>query len=456
MHDRRQTVRLRSSIAWWAGHLRPYRLTVVLSVIASVGAGIVASLDPLLMRHLIDVSLPRRQFAKASLFVVSLVLCFVGRVWIGGWGGLLTFRVAQGLGQDLRLELLTHMSGLSLDWHERLALGEKLSRFDQDAEVVAQFSSDVVNTIVRTITSFAINLFIMLYLNWRMTLLVLILLPVFVWLRSHFKEQMEFKARASQIETGQASAVLAEHLSAIPQIQLLTSEEAQICRVSDAWGQMCNARLDQRKTEVFFSISVTTVLALAILLVLGAGIWEYQVGMLTVGGLVAFYAYVTRIFEPVSSAMEMYARSQRITASVRRIQEVLDLKPSVVDYGKISILRSHSAFCIRCDHVSFSYRDGSCGLHDVSLLVGSGERVALIGRSGSGKSTLSRLLVRLVDPTSGKIWLGSCRLPEYSLRSLRRFICYVPQGPMLFAGTIVFGIMKWPTSAVCFGPPPGT
>jgi len=158
-------------------------------LLASVG-GLIANADPLLMRHWLDVSLPRHQVLGSFEMVSLIALCFVGRTAINGLATLLGFRVSQLFGHDLRIELLEHMTSLSADWHERTQLGEKLSRIEQDAEQIAQFSADALGTILRSLIFFALNLAIMFTLSWRMALTVLPLLPLFFVVRRRFRHRV--------------------------------------------------------------------------------------------------------------------------------------------------------------------------------------------------------------------------------------------------------------------------
>src|ERR1700678_113323 len=126
---------------WLLHHLRPYSAKASSALILSIVAGLVSTLDPLLMRHLIDRSLPSRQVWDIAVCVALIASCFIGRSILAGAGGLFGLRVAQSLGQDIRQELLEHMNRLSSDWHDRTPLGEKLSRLDTDVEQIAQFGA---------------------------------------------------------------------------------------------------------------------------------------------------------------------------------------------------------------------------------------------------------------------------------------------------------------------------
>jgi ABC-type multidrug transport system fused ATPase/permease subunit len=421
---------------WLLKRAAPHGRLLVLSFIAAMSGGIVATVDPLLMRHWLDVTLPSHELRASLGMVLLIALCFVGRSAINGVSSLISFRVSQHIGLDLRADLVRHMTALSADWHERTHVGEKLSRIEQDVEQVAQFAADALNTILRSVLFFILNLAIMFVLNWHMAFTVLPVLPLFLWVRAKFRSCIQLRANTTQQEVGRTSANLAEHLGSVPQIQLLGAEERCADRAIGIRHDTAAAQWSQRRTEIGFSVAVTAVMASAILCLLGMGTHEYLRGVLSVGSLVAFYAYVTRIFEPISSAMELYARSQRMVASTRRVREVLETEPTVQDEGTVEASAAPLRHGLVSTSVCFSYPNAKQILHEVSLSIRAGERLALVGRSGSGKSSLARLLARVADATAGTITLEGTPLRKYRLQALRNMVCYVPQQPVLFSGTI--------------------
>jgi ABC-type multidrug transport system fused ATPase/permease subunit len=191
----------------------------------------------------------------------------------------------------------------------------------------------------------------------------------------------------------------------------------------------------QPQMQVGFGLSIGDTLAASILVVLAFGSAKVLAGALTIGGLVAFYTYGTRVFEPISSAMELYSRLQSVGSSIQRVRELLDLESTVRDTGTERLEGACLAHGFEIQDVSFSY-GRKAALSNFTLQIGAGERVAIIGASGSGKSTLARLLVRAADPDCGRILLERLPLADYTLASLRSAVCYVPQQPVLFEATI--------------------
>ena len=424
-----------SDFGWLLLRLGPSRWRVVVGLVCVTLAGLASTIDPLLMRNLIDQALPRHNLRLALELVGGIGLCYFGRSSLYGAGSLVNFSVSQRCVRDLRVALLDQMNRLSADYHEQTPTGEKLTRIEHDVDEIANLGADTVNQSIRAVLFFGLNLAMMAKLSLPMTLTVLPLLPLFAVIQRRFTVLLRTRADAARSEVGSAASVLNEHLSAVPQIQFLGAEERSARRAVSVWDDMLRAQWVQRRTQMGFSLSISAILVTAILLVLAYGSAKVLGGALSIGGLVAFYAYVTRVFEPVSSAMDLYARLQAVGASIRRVREVLVLEPTVRDSGTKRLASGSLQQGFEIANISFAY-DLKPVLKDLSLEIRAGERVALIGSSGSGKSTLARLLVRAADPESGILLLEGSPLPEYTLASVRSTVCYVPQQPVLFQGTV--------------------
>jgi ABC-type multidrug transport system fused ATPase/permease subunit len=428
-------VQIKSDLAWLLSRFSSSKHLVVVGFLAVSLGGVAVTIDPLLMRTLIDSALPQKNFAWALRLVGMIGLCYLGRSVLYGIGTMVTFSISQQCVRDLRVAILEQMNRLSADYHEQTPTGEKLIHIERDVDEIANLGADATNQCVRAALFFLLNLAMMARLNIFMTLTVLPLLPVFVIIQRRFTGLLRLRSAAVRFEIGSSSSFIAEHLASVPQIQLLGAEEVSEQRATSGWNRMFEAQLVQRKTQLGFSMAVSTILVATIVLALGCGSRKVLSGALTIGGLVAFYAYVTRIFDPIGSAMDFYSRLQTVQTSINRVRGLLNLEPSVRDEGSLTINEDGLKLGLVIENVSFSYMRNPV-LENLTLHVAPGEHIAIIGTTGSGKSTLARLLVRTADPTKGHIFLEGNRLPDYTLASLRSAVCYVPQHPNLFNGSI--------------------
>jgi ABC-type bacteriocin/lantibiotic exporter with double-glycine peptidase domain len=428
-------MRARSDFVWLLTRLASLRSRIALGLLCVSLAGVAITIDPLLMRRLIDDALPRHRIHEVFILVVGIGFCYYGRNALYGLGSLVNFSIAQRCVRDLRVALLEQMNRLSVDYHEQTPTGEKLTRLERDVDEISNLGADTANQSIRAVLFFVLNLTMMAKLSPQMTLVVLPLIPLFAIVQRKFSWRLKAKAEAARQEVGSATAILNEHLSAVPQIQFLGAENLSADRAVSVWDGMLRAQWIQRRTQILFSLSISAILVAAVMLALAFGSMKVLGGLLTIGGLVAYSTYVTRVFEPVSSAMDLYARIQSVGASIRRVREVLALEPSVQDKGHRELDRKHLEHGIDIQSVSFAYNQDLV-LKELQLRIAPGERVALIGSSGSGKSTVARLLVRAADPRAGAILIDGRPLSEYTLASLRRTICYVPQHPILFQGSV--------------------
>lgn len=421
---------------WLTSQLRPIWVAVLGSVfVAAIGA-ILSTVDPLLMRRLIDYELPQRHFAGSLTIVLAIAACLLGGIMAMLWAFSINFDIEQKTAQRLRISVLEQLNRLSADFHENTPAGDNMTRLGTDVDQIAQLASEIVPSSIRAVLFLVFNLAVMLYLNALMTLAIVPTLILFSWLQARFSLAMRKRADTAQNEIGRATSVVYEYVSAVPQLQLLCAENVAISKAVSVWSSMVRARRRQRSSELHYTSSVNAAFMLATFLVLALGSYEYLRGLLSIGALVAFYAYQTRVFQPVSVATDLYSRLQRVGASIRRVRALLESDSTVPDCGTISILPKDFGEGIELHDVRYSYGSHAAALHKISLRIAVGESVAIVGPSGSGKSTLARLLVRLSDPQAGYLALDGHRLPEYSLAALRQTICYVPQRPILFAGTV--------------------
>lgn len=423
-------------LQWLIQRFRPQLFQIALGCgLASISA-LLATCDPILMKILLDSALPQRN-RQMALLLAGLVGCIlVGRGLFGVAGTYLNFRASQDFAKTLRIDVLKKMSTLSADFHEQTPTGDKLSQLENDIDLIAELCSDCTGTGLRVLISLILNCAAICLLSPAIGIPLVLLVPLFAVVRRVFRNSMQERADVVQAEKGRVASVLCEVIAGLPQLQLLCAEHLGIKRAVTAWDSMFRAQQKQREAELLSSTAISNMINIGIIGTLIYGSLAVVHGRITIGALVAIYAYVARMFDPVIVGMDLYARFQRGGASIRRSKALLDRVPSVSDRGTCILVPSTIAVNLEVRDLRYEYVPSREILKELSFNVGGGERIAIAGKSGSGKSTLARLLVRFADPQHGTVLLAGRRSQDYSLAELRTAVCYVPQTPVLFSGTI--------------------
>lgn len=398
--------------------------------------GLMFLLDPLLIKWLIDKVLPTRNLQLLLLAAVGFFIVYVTRLGFSALARILSFEAVQKLTLNVRLEILDRMNQLSADYHEDTAVGERLFRMEQDVDQVAELGSRIISSILQTFFNAVFVILTMCFLDLRLTCLLFPLMPIFLVFNKRFHTRLEEASEFAQKRSSRESTFLQEHLAFMIQVQLVCQERGQRATFLEIATDRLRALTARNFAEIRFSTSYMAVIALGAIAVLAFGGHEVWTGALTVGGLVAFYTYLARLFDPLYMALDLCAQFKRLAASVRRIREVVEANPSVEDKATAVALPLGLRGKVELEKVCFGYKDDAIILHDLDLTIHPGEKVALIGPNGSGKSTITRLIARLYDPTSGTIRVDGIDLRDVSLQSLRRNVSYVMQDAMLFERTL--------------------
>jgi ABC-type bacteriocin/lantibiotic exporter with double-glycine peptidase domain len=421
---------------WFARQLSPLLGAHALSMTLIVLSSLMYLLDPLLIKWLIDRVLPKKDFHLLLLAVTGFFGIYVCRLGLSAVAGLVSFRTVQALVFSIRLSILEQMNRLSADYHETTPVGEKLYRMEQDVDQVAELGSSLVPYALQTTFNAVFVVGTMFVLDFKLTCMVLPLVPLFFVFRRYFDSRLREASDTTQQQSSKESSFLQEHLSSVTQIQLLHQERNQTQIFLERAKSRVKALNHRNLVEILFRTSYMAIITLGTIAILGYGSYQVFVRALTIGGLVASYSYIARLFDPLNAAVEIYSRLNRMSASIRRILEIIEMAPSVADRHGTVDLAIPVRGCVEMKGVSFSYRVGQRVLQELDLKLEAGEKVALVGISGSGKSTVAKLIARLYDVEHGTVYIDGIDVRSVRLESLRTRVCYVMQEGVLFDRTL--------------------
>ena len=426
---------MQASGRWFLGQVRPFFRKYLLSVLFATLSSFMFLLDPLIIKWLIDDVIPRRSmrllvFATGGLFGV-----YVSRLILSAVASMINLRTVQALIYRLRVTLLEQMNRLSANYHETTPVGEKLYRMEQDVDQVAELGSNVLPYALQSLLNAIFISITMLVLNRRLAYMALPLILVFIEVRRRFDSLLRTSAGSAQSESSRENAFLQEHLASVLQIQLLNQQHDQ----AQAFSNCANTRVEsvnrRSRLEIAFRVCCMVPIAVGTVIVLGYGGYQVFIGSLTIGGLVAFYSYLARLFDPVNAAVAIYSQLNRLNASLRRLWETMEIVPDISEATHPVVVTSLKGN-LEMAGVTFSYRDGLRVLDGIDFGLRPGEKIALVGPSGGGKSTIAKLIARLYDATEGEVRLDGINIKKIQLNSLRRNVCYVMQEPILFDITL--------------------
>src|SRR6266478_706559 len=310
-------------IRWLGRQVLPLMRLNLLGLLSIVAASVLTLLDPLIIKWLIDEALAKRNVGLLLLGAMGFGAAYFGQLAFSYAGYLIGFVVSQKMIFRIRVALIRRLYILSARYYENSPVGEILYRVEQDVDRVGEIGGDVLPSVIRMAVVAVMVLVTIGVLNVRLTLMVMPLLPLFYFLQRRYLSPLAVAAETMQRQMGVISSFLQEHLFGMLQLQLLNRTGTHGRKFARSLAAGAKVQTAQRLTEVRFSAASMSVIVLGSTLILGYGGYDVIHHRLTVGGLVAFYSYVIRLFEPMSVAVDLQSRLQRVGASIRRIVEVL-------------------------------------------------------------------------------------------------------------------------------------
>jgi ATP-binding cassette, subfamily B, bacterial MsbA len=416
-------------------YLRPYRGRMAIAALLVMAVAAINLAMLWVLRGLVDTVLVQRNPQALDKAVFDLAFLFLLQGLCGMGHSYLTASVGQHVVVDLRSQMLRHLQSLSLSFFARRRTGELISRVMNDVGLLQRTLTDVPIDFAKQIVTLTGGVTILFIMNWRLCLLILLMLPAIVVVARLFGRRLKALSTVIQDETAKASTILEEVISAIRVVKSFVQEAYEQTRFDEQLRRMLRVALRRAAVLSVFVPIITFVTFAAAAGVLWYGGNQVIQDMMTAGDLIAFVLYAGLLIGPFGSFARLFSELKEAQGAVARAFEILETKADVADSSAarpLPLVRGE----ISMDHVGFAYDPRMPVLSDISFTAHPGELVAIVGPTGSGKTTLINLLHRFYDPLTGCVRIDGEDLRSVTLASLYRQIGLVPQETHLFGGTI--------------------
>ncbi len=417
------------------GQMRPHRRWVIGFVVSVAVVSILDAFYSYIRKGVVDqVIVASDRAALAPLLAAYTATALIQAVSVFAFIYLVG-TLGERVQYDLRQQMFSHLQDLSFAYFDRTPVGWIMARVTSDSERIAQLVTwgllDVTWGILNIITSLAF----MLYINWRLTIIVMMSLPVLLVVAVWFSQRILTEFRQVRRFNSQITAAYNENITGVRVVKALCREDANLLEFGGLTSGMYHAAYQAAWLSALFLPAVQVISSLSSASVIGLSGWPARLGGITVGGIQAFLSYIGFMMWPIQDLARVYAEMQHAVASAERVFGLLDAAPEIrdrpgaVDPGTI---RGGIEF----DHVDFYYEADKPVLKGLTLEVRQGETIALVGPTGGGKSTIVNLLCRFYEPKGGAIRIGGRDYTSLSLQAIQARLGVVLQTPHLFSGSI--------------------
>jgi ABC-type multidrug transport system fused ATPase/permease subunit len=432
--------------------LRPYRLSLI-AVLAAMLVEIATSLAaPWPLKLILDDALQNHKlppwldwahqccFAQHTHGVALFAAC--ATVVIGLFAAGATYidnyfsaSVGQWVANDLRIRIYQHLHRLSLHYYDTAKAGALMSTITTDVQTVQGFASSSTLDVVIDLVTIVFMVGVMFWLDWDFTLIVVCVAPFLLILVSYLKTAVKETTRAVRTRQSEIVAIVQQGLGSMRATKAFGRQDLEVENLAAASQATVDAALKARKVKSLLSPTVNLIVCICTAIVLWKGTSLIVDGLMTVGALTVYLAYLTKFFKPVKDLASTASTFAQTAVALERIQAILGTDDIIEERADASVPARFKGN-ISFDHVTFGYDRDTPVLHDVSFTIKAGEVVGIVGQTGSGKSTVLSLIPRFYDPVSGRILIDNVDIKTFTLAGLRSQIGFVLQDTVLFRGTI--------------------
>lgn len=417
------------------GCLAPYKRRLLLAMIGLILSSALSLVFPAVIRNVVDSVFTDADRGLLDAITAALLLVFAFRslaAFVQNYN--LSF-VGEKIVVDIRQELYAHLQSLSIKFFTDRRVGELISRISSDVTVMRTVLTGNVSTLLQQSLTLLGSVAIMFWLNWRLTMFIIVLMPVIVIVGFIFGMAIRRISAEVQDELAGATVVAEEVFQNIREVKSFVREAYEIKRYSQAIHTAFRAAVRLLTVRSVFGPIIAFFAFAGVSLILWFGGREVLDGRLSAGELIAFLIYGLTVAGSFAGLISLYSQFQEALGATKRVFQILDTRPQIQDQpAAIDLPAVKGAISLR--QVDFAYDGRHKALRGISLEIADGEIIALVGPSGAGKSTLFNLIPRFYDLDSGSIRIDGHDIRQVTQNSLRRQIGIVPQETLLFGGSI--------------------
>ncbi|MCL0039782.1 ABC transporter transmembrane domain-containing protein [Nitrospinaceae bacterium] len=416
-------------------YARPYTKSIIFAFTCLILTSMISLALPLIVRNMINAVVVLKNSDLLNSLTRDLVIIILFQAAFAITHNYILGFIGHRVTADFRIELFSHIQSLSLRFFQGRRVGEILSRMSSDITVIQNALVSIPVAVLRQTITLLGALAIIFYLNWKLTGLILLVLPPLMLFARIFGKRLRNLSEKVQDKIAHALVVLEEVASSIKIVKSYTRELYEKKRFENEIESAFEQSIGKVRISSSFGPLILGLTFLVSTILIWYGGQQVMQGTTTPGELAAFFLYALIMAGPIGTFVKIYTQLQETLGAMRRVNEILDIKPLVNNPEnpvKLTSLKGHVCF----SEVIFGYEDGTPVLNRVSFDIHPGKTVALIGPSGAGKSTTVQLLLRFFDPQSGKIQIDGDDLKSLDLESYLSQVALVPQETLLFGGTI--------------------